>query len=185
MFANLRQGSQLYIIHKSTPTPFVEVGSIESTSNVLMGYYPSMPNMPINISVRIGDKTTPYQNLPPNADVAEATNSTTGETVCIVCSKDALNLELQAMKQESIDHINAVPFHEQRKKSIEALIIQLNPEAREKAQREQEMAEMRNQISQMADMQSQIKQMSQTIVQLTNQLKEVGTSSTSNKRKEN
>lgn len=171
MFANLRQGSQLYLLHKSAPTPFIESGSVESTTNIMMGYYPSMPNMPINISVRIGDKTTPYQNLPPNAEVADATNNATGETITIACTKEALNAEINALKQKSIDAINSVDWHKQRIIACDNLLQQLNPEEKEKAQREQEMLEMRKQMQQMA----------QTIAQLNAKLGE-GTSST--KRKE-
>lgn len=150
MFANLRQGSQLYILHKSAPTPFVEAGSVENTSNVMMGYYPSMPNMPINISVRTGEKVTPYQNLPPNAEVADATNNATGETITIACTKEALNAEIQALKQKSIDAINSVDWHKQRITACDNLLQQLNPEEKEKAQREQEMADMRKQMELMA-----------------------------------
>lgn len=166
MFSNLRQGSQLYVLHKCASTPYIEMGSVDSTSN-MMGYYPIMPNMPVNISVRIGEKTTPYQNLPANAEVADVTNNTTGETVTVVCSKEALNAEMHNDRQKSIDAINSVDYHKQRVAAYDALINQMNPEVAEKQQRDQEMADMRSQMQQMA----------QTIAQLTNQLKGEGTSS--------
>lgn len=167
MFSNLRQGSQLYILHKCASTPFIEMGSVESTSNVMMGYYPSLPNMPINISVRVGDKTTPYQGLPANAEVADVTNNATGETITIACTKEALNAEVQAMRQKSIDTINSVEYHKQRVGVCDMLLQQLNPEQAEKAQREKEMSEMRVQMAQMA----------QTIAQLNARLGGEGASS--------
>lgn len=170
MFSNLRQGSQIYLLHKSAPTPFIEVGSVESTSNVMVGYYPTMPNMPVNISVRVAEKVTPYQNLPPNADIADTTNNT-GETITLACSKEALNTEIQALKQKSIDTINSVDWHKQRIIACDNLLQQLNPEQAEKAKRDQEMEAMRKQMEQMA----------QTIAMLNNKLGE-GTSSSKNKK---
>ena len=172
MFSNLRQGSQLHILHKSA-NPYVELGTIETVSNLPMyGYYPNLPAFPMDISVRVGEKVTTYQQLPSNAESAETTERTTGEQVFIACSKEVLNTELQSMRQKSCDTINSVPYHEQRIKSIDTLISQLNPEQAEKAQREKEMIEMRAQMQQMAE----------TITQLTNQLKGEGASSSKEKK---
>lgn len=130
-----------------------------------------MPSMPINISIRVGEKTIPYQNLPPNAEVADATNNATGETITIACTKEALNAEIHSLRQKSIDAINSVDWHKQRIVSCDNLLQQLNPEEREKAQREQEMVEMRKQMEQMAH----------TIAQLNTKLGE-GASSSKNKK---
>lgn len=178
MFANLRQGSQLYVLHKCASTPFIEMGSVESTSNVMMGYYPSLPNMPINISVRVGDKVTPYQNLPANAEVADVTNNATGETITIACTKDALNTEVQAMRQKSIDSINSVEYHRQRISTCDALLQQLNPEQAEKAQREQEMQNMK---SEMQEMRRQMAEQAEINKMLLAQLKGEKTSSKTKK----
>lgn len=151
MFNQLRQGSQVNIIHTSSAMPTVENGIVECIPNMpLLGYYPNMPTFPMDVTIKIGDKSLPYKGLNPNASIAKATNPTTMEEVIIACDKDALNEALRNLKQASIDHINSNPFHEQRIKSIDVLITQLNPEQLEKAQREQEMAEMRKQMAQMA-----------------------------------
>lgn len=146
MISNLRQGSQLYLIHKSASTPFVEMGSVESTNN-MVGYFPTMPTMPVTLSVRCGEKVTTYQNLPPNAEAADATNRETGETVTIACTKEAANAEVQSMRQKSIEAINSVEYHRQRIAVCDSLIQQLNPEQAEKAQQQKEMNELRGQVS--------------------------------------
>ena len=151
MFSNQRQGSQLYILHKCAATPFVEMGSVENTTNLMTGYYPSLPNMPVNLSIRVGEKVTNYQNLPPNAEVADVTNNT-GETVTLACTKEAVTAEIQAMKQKSIDTINSVDFHKQRINTCEMLIQQLNPEEVEKAKQQQEISDLKAQIAQMSQM---------------------------------
>lgn len=146
MISNLRQGSQLYLIHKSASTPFVEMGSVESTNN-MAGYFPTMPTMPVTLSVRCGEKVTTYQNLPPNAEVADVTNPTTGETITIACTKEAANAEANNEKQKSIDAINSVEYHKQRIVAWDGIITQLNPEQAEKAQQQKEMNDLRGQVS--------------------------------------
>lgn len=146
MFSALRQGANLHILHKSA-TPYVEVGTIETVPNMpIYGYYPNMPSLPIDISVRVGDKVTTYQQLPANAESAEVIDRATGEKVYIACTKDAINSELNSMRKESVDSINSVPYHEQRIKAIDALICQLNPEIAEKAAQAQEISDLRKQL---------------------------------------
>ncbi|MCM1079678.1 MAG: hypothetical protein NC344_10255 [Bacteroidales bacterium] len=171
MFSNLRQGSQIYILHKCASTPFVEQGSVEGTSNPMTGYYPTLPNMPVNISIRTGEKVTPYQNLPPNAEIAEVANNNTGEKVMIVCTKEALNTEVHSMRQASVDAINSVEWHKQRISACDTLLQQINPEEMLKAQQQQEIS----------DLKAQVMQMSQMMSQLTSQLKENGASSSKKK----
>lgn len=159
MFSNLRQGSQLYVFHKCASTPYIEMGSVE-IQNQFGSFYQPLPGMPINFSIRIGDKVTPCPNLPPNADIADVTNNQTGETITLACSKESVNAEMQSERQKSIDAINSVDYHRQRISALDALYNQLNPEVAEKAQRDKEMSDMRQQMAQMA----------QTIAKLTAEL---------------
>ena len=152
MFNQLRQGSSVYVIHVTSAAPTIENGMVESIPNMpMLGYYPNLPAYPIDVTIRVGDKSLPYKGINPNSATARATNPNTGEEVIIACDKDALNESLRNLKQASIDHINAVPFHDQRIKSIDSLALQINPEQQERQQREQEMADMRAQMQKMAD----------------------------------
>lgn len=156
MFSNLKQGAQLHILHKSA-NPYVEIGTIESTTNVpIMGYYPNMPSIPIDITVRVGDKVTTYQQLPAGAESAEVIERSTGEQVFVACAKDAINSELNTMRQKSVETINSVEYHKQRIKSIDTLIGQLNPEILEKQQQAQEICDLR---AQLADMRKLVEEM--------------------------
>lgn len=155
------------MLHKSAATPFIEMGSVE-VQNQFGSYYQPM-GLPINLSIRIGDKVTPCPNLPPNAEIADVTNNTTGETITLACTKDVLNAEIQSMRQKSVDAIsvNTIEYHKHRISACDNILNQLNPEVAEKAAQAQEMANMRAQMSQMA----------QTIEQLTAKLGGEGTSS--------
>lgn len=157
MFANLRQGSQVFVLHK-TSTPFIEMGNVENVSNIpIMGYYPNIPQMPIDITIRIGDKVIPYKQLPANAEVANGINPNGGEEIILACTKDAITNEVQAMKQKSIEIINSVNYHKQRIEVCDTLLNQLNPEVAEKKQQQQEISELRGQVSSLTSMISDLK----------------------------
>ena len=158
MFSNLRQGSQLYVFHKCASTPYIEMGSVEIQNQFGTFYQPI--GIPMNLNIRIGDKVIPCPNLPPNAEIADVTSNTTGETITIACGKDALEGELRSLMQKSIDAVNSVEYHRKRIDVYKTLIEQLNPEQVAQAQRDKEMSEMRQQMAVMA----------QTIAQLNEKL---------------
>lgn len=179
MFSNLRQGSQIYVFHKCASTPFIEMGSVE-IQNPFGSLYQPLPNMPINISIRIGDKVTPAPNLPPNAEVADVTNNQTGETITLACSKEAVNAEMQSERQKSVESINSVDYHRQRISALDALYNQLNPEVAEKEQQAQEISRLKLQVS---DMASNIEELIKANKELMEQIK--GEKTSSQKKKEN
>lgn len=127
---------------------------------MMMGYYPNLPMMPMDITVRVGEKVVPYKQLPPNAEVAN-TISQSGEEVCVACSKDAVNTELNQMMQKSIDAINSVEGHKQRIETCKALLNQLNPEKVREQQQAQEINSLRDQVAELGKM----------VTDLTSQLK--------------
>ena len=150
MFSNLRQGSQLYVFHKCVSTPFIEMGSVEIQNQFGTFYQPM--GIPMNLNIRIGDKVIPCPNLPPNAEIADVTSNTTGETITLACTKEALNAEIDGMRQKSVDAISVstIEYHKHRISALDTLRNQLNPEVAEKAAQAQEMATMRQQMAQMA-----------------------------------
>ena len=160
MFQNLRQGSQLYILHK-TMTPYLEMGVVETMPQMpMMGYYQPMM-LPLDITVRVNDKVTPYKQLPPSAEVANVVEQTSGEEVCIACSKEAINSEVQILMQKSIDTINSVDMHKQRIEVCKNLLNQLNPDKVREAQQAQEINDLKGQLSamqaQMAELTEQLR----------------------------
>ena len=156
MFSNLRQGNKLYILHK-TATPYIEVGQVESVSAFnMIGYYAGLPSVPVDVSVRVGEKVTPYQQLPATADTAEVVEKTTGERVTLICSREAASAEVNAMRQASIDAINSVDYHKQRVISCDAMIGQLNPEQAAQAAQQAELNQLK---AQMAELMEQNKQL--------------------------
>ena len=158
MFSNLRAGCQLYMFHVSAVSPYVEVGSVESVTNnnPMAGFYPNLPLYPIDVTVRIGDKSVNYQKLPANAESATVTETTSGETVVIATNRDVVNTEIQAQRQKSLDILNSVDYHQKRIAALDELVRQVNPEVAEKAKQQQEISELRSQLSTMRDMIGQL-----------------------------
>lgn len=151
MFFNVRQGSQLYILHKGA-SPFVEVGTVDSVTSANNLYYPTLPTLPIDLTVRIGDKVMPFRQLPPNAESASVVSQSSGEEVCLACTKEAVNTEVQSLMQKSIDALNSVDYHKQRVEKCKTLLDQLNPEKVREAQQAQEISDLRSQIAHMQKM---------------------------------
>lgn len=155
MFSNLRQGGSVYVLHKNG-NPYVEVGTIEQTSNMpIMGYYPSLSTYPIDITLRVGEKVTQYQRIPANMETAEVNDPNSGEVVMIACTKEGVNNELNSMRSKSVEIINSVDFHKQRITIIDKLFGQVNPEVAEKQAQAQEISELKAQLESMKEMLSQ------------------------------
>lgn len=151
-FQNLRQGSQVYILHKGLQ-PYYEVGTVESIPSLqTMSYYQNLPMMPLDLSVRVGEKVIPYQHIPPTAESAKVTSQLSGEEVCVACSKEAISAEVEMLIRHSVDTINSVDAHKQRIETCKNLLNQLNPEQLQKAQQAQEIETLKGQLADMKEM---------------------------------
>lgn len=157
-FQNLRQGSQVFILHKGL-NPYYEVGTVEQMPNQqMMSYYPNLPMMPLDITVRVGESLIPYRQIPPTAESAKVTSQTTGEEVCVACSKEAINAEVEMLIRQSVDAINSVDAHKQRIETCKNLLNQLNPEKVKEAQQAQEINDLKNQIRDLTKMIGELKE---------------------------
>lgn len=151
-FQNLRQGSQVYILHKGLQ-PYYEVGTVESIPSLqTMSYYQNLPMMPLDLSVRVGEKVIPYQHIPPTAESAKVTSQISGEEVCVACSKEAISAEVEMLIHQSVDTINSVDAHKQRIETCKNLLNQLNPEKLKEAQQAQEIESLKGQLADMKEM---------------------------------
>ena len=151
-FQSLRQGSQVYILHKGLQ-PYYEVGTVESIPTMqTMTYYQNLPMLPMDISVRVGEKVIPYQHIPPTAESAKVTSQLSGEEVCVACSKEAITAEVEMLIRQSVDTINSVDAHKQRIETCKNLLNQINPEKLKEAQQAQEIDSLKSQLAEMKEM---------------------------------
>ena len=163
MFSNLRTNSQLYILHRDT-TPYIEIGQVISVSQPRSRFQTNGFITPqeqiVDIVVGINGNNITLQNLPANLDVAD--QGTINGSLFISTQRDAMNTEINSMRQKSLDIINSIEQHKKLVQDCELLLQRLNPEFAEQKQQKQEIDMLKTQMSEimsgMKELMAQLKQ---------------------------
>lgn len=146
-FSNLRNNNQLFILHKDS-IPSLELGKVISVSLPIpkyTGIYNS--EMVVDITVEINGSQTNFQKLPALGEIADF-----GNNIVVACSKEAMSGELQALKQRSVDIVNSIDLHKDIIKGCDSILVQLNPEIKEKQRQEAENKALREEINSLKEM---------------------------------
>lgn len=150
MFSNLRTNSQLYILHRDT-TPYIEIGQVVSVSQLRPRFqtnsYITPQEQVVDVVVSINGNNITLQSLPANLDVAD--QGTINGSLFISTSRDAMNTEINSMRQKSLDIINSIDIHKKIIQDCELLLQRLNPEFAEQKQQKQEIDNLKAQMSEM------------------------------------
>ena len=150
MFSNLRTNSQLYILHRDT-TPYIEIGQVVSVSQPRPRFqtnsYITPQEQVVDVVVSINGNNITLQSLPANLDVAD--QGTINGSLFISTSRDAMNTEINSMRQKSLDIINSIDTHKKIIQDCELLLQRLNPEFAEQKQQKQEIDMLKSQMSEM------------------------------------
>jgi hypothetical protein len=147
-FQNLRNNHQIYILHKDA-TPTLELGKVTHVSVPVPKYGTnSMYNdLVLDIAVEVDGKTTNFQKLPANSEIADF-----GNNIVIAISKEAMNSEVTSMKQRSLDILNSIEQHQGIINGCDEILKVLNPEIAEKQRQEQENKALREEINSLKEM---------------------------------
>ena len=150
-FQNLRNNHQIYILRKDV-TPVLEIGKITNVSVPVPKYgNTSMYNdLVLDITADVDGKSTNFQKLPANSEIADFGNS-----LVVATSKDAMNSEVMSMKQRSLDIINSVEQHRSIIQGCDEILQILNPEIAEKQRQEQENKALREEINSLKEIVSE------------------------------
>ena len=167
MFSNLRTNSQLYILHRDT-TPYIEIGQVMSVSQprpkFQTGSYLTPQEQVVDIVVSVNGNNITLQSLPANLDVAD--QGTINGSLFISTARDAMNTEINSMRQKSLDIINSIEQHKKLVQDCELLLQRLNPEFAEQKQQKQEIDMLKTQMSEimsgMKELMAQLKQKEDT-----------------------
>lgn len=146
-FSNLRNNNQLFILHKDS-IPSLELGKVISVSLPIpkyAGIYNS--EMVIDITVEVNGSQTNFQKLPALGEIADF-----GNNIVVACSKEAMSEELQTLKQGSVDIVNSIDLHKDIIKGCDSILVQLNPEIKEKQRQEAENKALREEINSLKEM---------------------------------
>ena len=148
-FQNLRNSNQLFILHKDA-VPTLEIGKVINVSIPIPKYgNPNMynPEMTVDITADVNGTSTNFQKLPAQGEIADF-----GNNVVVSCNKEAMNSEVNAMKQKGLDIINSVELHKGIIKGCDEILQQLNPEIAEKQKQDLENRELRAEINSLKEM---------------------------------
>lgn len=155
MFQTLRVNSPIYILHKEG-TPYVEQGTVVSVSNPMPKF--PMPNNPmqpfaqaemvVDVVANVNGQQLTFQKLSANKDIEDSLIN----KLTIATNRDAMNAEVSALKQRSIDHINSVEYHQGVILGCDNILETLNPEFGEKVRRDKEIADLRGQVAELSGM---------------------------------
>lgn len=147
-FQNLRNNHQLYILKKDI-NPTLEIGKVLNVSLPVPKYGNSsmFNDLILDISVDINGQITNFQKIPANREIADF-----GNNIVIACTKEAMNNELESVKQRSIDIINSVDQHQQIISGCDQILRQLNPEIAEKQKQEEENKALREEINSLKEL---------------------------------
>lgn len=152
MFQSLRQGNQVYILHKDS-RPYVDVGTIVKVSEPMPKYqmqpmFGQPQEMVVDITVNVDNREMSYQKLPASADIADF--GTTG--IVISVSREAMNSEVTSLKSRSIDAINSVDYHRGVIESCDEILSKLNPEFAERQKQRSEIDELKERVMKLVEM---------------------------------
>ena len=147
-FQNLRNNHQIYILHKDA-VPTLEIGKVTNVSVPVPKYgNTSMYNdLVLDITVDVEGKSTNFQKLPANGEIADF-----GNNIVVATNKNAMNSEIISMKQRSLDIINSVEQHQSIINGCDEILQILNPEIAEKQRQEQENKQLREEINSLKQM---------------------------------
>jgi hypothetical protein len=147
-FQNLRNNHQIYILHKDA-APILELGKVTHVSIPVPKYGTnSMYNdLVLDITVEVDGKTTNFQKLPANSEIADF-----GNNIVVAISKEAMNSEVTSMKQRSLDILNSIEQHQSIINGCDEILKVLNPEIAEKQRQEQENKALREEINSLKEM---------------------------------
>lgn len=148
-FQNLRNGNQLFILHKD-PIPTLELGKISNISLPIPKYGNNgiyNQEMVVDITADINGTSANFQKLPAMGDIADF-----GNNMVVSCNKDAMNSEVVSMKQKSQDIINSIEQHQNIINGCDEILKILNPEIMEKQKQEEENKALREEINSLKEM---------------------------------
>lgn len=159
-FSNLRSGALLYILNKEN-IPTVNIGTITGVSAPAPKWGAPMAfgqpqEFVVDLNVKVEDKHGGFQKVPANLDVWEYEQNGIKSPYVLATSKEAINTEVNALRQQASGVINSVDHNRQVIAACDEMLRQLNPEYAEKQKQEQEIAELKSQLaaqqSQMAEL---------------------------------
>lgn len=155
MFQSLREKQQIYVLTVGNE-PRLDMGTVMSVKGPYLKFQTASQSTPqsfmpqgeqvIDIVVSVNGIQRPFNQLPLNKEIADYVN----EQTVISVNRDALNVEIDNLKNESERIVKIAPIENQKVAIFEQIKMQLYPEYAEKQRQEQEIATLKTQVTQIA-----------------------------------
>lgn len=159
-FSTLRNSALIYILNKEG-IPSVNIGTVTGVSAPTPKWgtpiaFGQPQELLVDITLKVDDKQGQFPKVPANLDVWEYEQNGVKTSYVLATSKEAINAEINSLRQQAECIINSVEHHRQVIAACDCMLQQLNPEYAEKQRQEQEIAELKSQLalqqSQMAEL---------------------------------
>ncbi|MCQ2349102.1 MAG: hypothetical protein MJZ98_01320 [Paludibacteraceae bacterium] len=155
MFSNVRIGTTIYVLHKSEAK--LEIGEVtyktEPTpmyTNTYQSGIMQPQKMYVDLDVRINGENVKFQKLQADATIADSNGMVVSE------SRDAILNEVLAMQKCSQSIIDSVEHHTEIVSRCNALVQELNPDAKRDAERAKEIVDLRSEVGELKNMLTQL-----------------------------
>lgn len=155
MFSNLRQGTPLYVLHKSEPR--LEIAEVISCSEMQPMYNTAYqggmlqpPKTFVDVKAKIDGQIVDFQKLPSELSIADSNGMVLSET------KESIINEIYALSKLSKSVLDSVGHHQNVVERCEKLLEELNPEIRKEAERTKELNSLKEEMGNIKEMLSKL-----------------------------
>ena len=169
MFQNLRENSEVYILHKDG-NPYIEHGIVtemKSRPEYVMptqpGQFPRMETM-IDVTLNIGGDNVHVTGLPANLEITDKVID--GKKIVVSASRELMNNEVSLMRQRSVDIVKSVDFNKNIIHCCDKMLNILNPEIAERQRKEEELKSLKEQMGDMMRNMSTIAEQNRRLMEL-------------------
>ena len=137
MFSALRQGSVLYVLEKGEK-PALKIGQIVSITQP--SYNNNFLVQTVDITVKVGDESMDFRNVPGSQSVTSYNNAVITET------KELMSNEVDNLLQNSRSIVNNVDYHKNIITSCEEILKELNPRLAKEKERDEDITNLKSKI---------------------------------------
>lgn len=160
MFANITQGSSLYILHKADDVVLKE-GLVEFVSAPIprmSNYAPNFGDMVVDIKVNVEGNSTEYKQVPSNLNTANFGN------VIISDSRDEILREVDKIANNSRHILDSIGQHEKIIESCDSIAKRLNPSIAKDMKRDELISDLQSEISEIKQSLNELLKYHKTVV---------------------
>ena len=160
MFANITQGSSLYILHKADDVVLKE-GVVEFVSSPIprmSNYTPNFGDMVVDIKVNVEGVSTEYKQVPSNLNTANF------GSVIISDSRDDILREVDKIANNSRHILDSIEQHEKIIESCDSIAKRLNPSIAKDLKRDELISGLQSEMSEIKQSLNELLKYHKTVV---------------------